>query len=125
MRLFIIAHPLGVEEKRYVVSSLLSSHLNRWQEGQLVDLWREARNDAVPRIFKKNSTKKRNITRYINLAQEGRYGDAIHALTSTVCAPHHDKDALDELKQRHPECDLSSQCFEGFSQSYQPRVFTT
>ena len=48
---------------------------------------------------------KRNITRSINLAQEGRYGDAIRALTSTGCAPHHDKDVLDEPKQRHPERD--------------------
>ena len=112
VRLFIFAKCIlrtpsrGGRKKRYVVSSLLSSHLNRWHEGQLVDLRREARNDAVPRIFQNNSTKKRNINRSINLAQEGRYGDAIRALTYTGCAPHHDKDALNKLKYRHAECDL-------------------
>ena len=80
-------------KKRCVVSSLLSSCLNRWQEGQLVDLWREAR-VALPCIFQ-TTLQKINITRSINLAQESCYGGAIRGLTSTGCAPHHDKDALD------------------------------
>ena len=65
VRLFIVAKcslrtpPRGGRKKRHVVLTLLSSRLNCWQEGQLVDLWREARNDAVSRIFQNNSTKER------------------------------------------------------------------
>ena len=95
-------------KKRHVVKSLLFSRLHQWREEHLVELWEEARNDAMPRetTCDGDSIRRNNMRRAIKLAEEGRYRDGMRCLVSQGCAPHSDPDALQDLLQRHPQHDL-------------------
>jgi len=106
--------PRGGRRKRYVVSACISTRLRRWQQGELVALWREARSDGLPRAATSGveSVASDNARRALRLATEGRYGDAMRALGSTGCASPADPAALQELQDRHPAAELppSSDC---------------
>ena len=99
----------GGKKKRHVVKAELLSRLQKWQTGDLVGLWEDARIDV-----KRHNQKSKHFTvagtnakRALRLAKEGRYSNAMKALGSLDCAPLDDTSALDELRQRHPEYLLS------------------
>ena len=100
--------PRGGRRKRYVVSACIAARLRRWQQGDLVDLWREAREDGRPRAATcgAESIARDNARRALRLAKDGRYGDAMRALGSTGCASPTDPAALQEICARHPSADL-------------------
>ena len=95
-------------KKRHVVKSLLFSRLHQWREGHLVELWEEARNDAMPceTTCDGDSIRRNNVRRAIKLAEEGQYRDGMRCLGSQGCAPYSDPDALQDLLQHHPQHDL-------------------
>ena len=84
--------PRGGRRKRCVVSSLISSRLRRWQSGDLVSLWVEARADANanPSLSSPDQIQdcsQRNARKALSHAREGKFGSAIRILGSVV-VPH-------------------------------------
>ena len=103
--------PRGGRRKRCVVSSLISSPLRRWQSGDLVSLWVEARADANanPSLSSPDQTQdcsQRNARKALGHAREGKSGSAIRILGSNGCVAHDDTSALEDLRCRHPSRDL-------------------
>ena len=100
----------GGRKKRYVIKSLISSRLHRWQNGELLDLWQEAVSEATSSnpSLDPASVKKSNIRRCRKLAQDGRFADAMRSLTSQGCASSNAEDALQDLYHRHPQNPLPS-----------------
>ena len=115
-RLFMFAKtvlrspPRGGRSKRCAVKTILNTCLLRWKEGGLCGLWQEAKADARPR--KVLSVQHSNSIRALRLAKEGRYGDAMHSLSSQGCASHDNEDALTDLQRRHPDHVLPTWCEE-------------
>ena len=110
VRLFMFAKavlrvpPRGGRKKRLVIKQLLLSRLRQWQQGNLVALWTAARQECQSRSTRQSvSIAKSNARRSLNLAREGRFGDAMKVLGSCGCASRDDPMVLDELKSRHPE----------------------
>ena len=86
-----------------VVKSILLTRLKRWQEGDLIGLWEEARvESALSQKSKPTSVAQQNAAL---LAGEGRFRDAMRSLGSLGCATTADQVAVEELK-RQPENDL-------------------
>jgi hypothetical protein len=89
-RLFIFAKAVlrspsrGGKRKRYVVCSILQSRLLRWQSGDSISLWEDARREASQNCRfnhgRSPPLSRVNARRSIFLAREGRYGDAVRAL---------------------------------------------
>ena len=104
----VLRAPSRRGRKKRHVKSLLFSRLHQWREEHLVELWEEARNDAMSRetTCDGDSVRRNNVRRAIKLAEEGRYRDGMRCLGSQGCAPHSDPDALQDLLQRHPQHDL-------------------
>ena len=100
--------PRGGRKKRYVVSACIGARIRRWQQGELVALWREAREKGRPRTATcgTEALARRNARRALRLAAEGRYGDAMQSLGSPGCASPADSEALKEMLARHPPADL-------------------
>ena len=99
----------GGKKKRHVAKAELLSRPLKWQTGDLIGLWEDARIDA-----KRHDQKSKHFTvaganakRALHLAREGRYSYAMKTLGSLGCASLDDTSALDELRQRHPEHLLS------------------
>ena len=102
----ILRSPLrGRRKKRYVVEALISKRLHRWQEGDLVFLWEEARSEAKCKLTNMDSfpISKVNAGRALRYAREGRYSDAMRALGVAGCASHDNTEALKNLVSRHPQ----------------------
>ena len=99
--------PRGGRKKRLVVKSILLTRLKRWQEGDLIGLWEEARvESALSQKSKPTSVAQQNSRRAALLAGEGRFRDAMRSLGSLGCATTADQVAVEELMKRHPENDL-------------------
>ena len=100
--------PRGGRKKRYVIKSLISSRLQRWQDGVLIDLWQEAQLDAHPlnQNLDPSAVRESNVRRCRKLAQDGRFADAMRSLTSQGCASYNAEDALQDLHRRHPQTAL-------------------
>ena len=81
--------PRGGKKKRVIVKTILLSRIRRWKEGDLVFLWEEARLDSCcsGKNFNANHTslESANAKHALSLAREGRYGDAMHLLSSWLC----------------------------------------
>ena len=90
------------------MSSLISSRLHKWQHGELVTLWEEARVESKETVgfFRSASLQKNNNLRALKLARDGRYDDATRALLSKGCVSNEDKDALNDLLRHHPQSSL-------------------
>ena len=98
--------PRGRKKKRFVIKKLLLSRLRQWQQGDLIILWKEARQEGLGQsqlTCQSVSISKVNARRSLNLAREGRFGDAMKALGSHGCASRDDADTLQELQSRHPQ----------------------
>ena len=100
--------PRGGKKKRYVIKALLKDRLERWQSGDLVSLWSEARSEAyhITSHFMESSIHQVNAKRSLTLAREGRFRDAMRSLGSHGTAAFDDIDVTLELQQRHPCHDL-------------------
>ena len=100
--------PRGGKRKRYVVSALLKSRLQQWQNGCLVSLWEEVRSEAGQQskstsyVNTDRSLQQSNARHATFLAREGRYGDAAWSLQSQECASENDSNTLQDLINRHP-----------------------
>ena len=91
------------------------NRLQRWQQGDLVALWREAREDGRPRqaSYGAEAVTKANSRRALRLAVEDRYGDAMLSLGSIGTASPSDPAALEEMRQRHPAHELPNCSADG------------
>ena len=115
-RLFIFAKctlrspPRGGKKKRYVVKDLLSTRLRRWQQGDILSLWLEVRDElkSRPSMEQTSNVSRANARRSLRLAREGRFSNALRALSSHGCASHDNETAMQELKNCHPEHVLPS-----------------
>ena len=93
----------GGRKKRHVIKNILSSRIHRWQQGDLLSLWQEARKDSKNNLSCSNaSVAQANIHRSLKLAMKGRYSDAMNTLRSQGCASRDDPSVFTELKHRHP-----------------------
>ena len=101
----VLRTPQGGKRKRYVVSALILARLHRWQEGDLVSLWEEAR--AGYRAPHPHTSPEdiplSNAKRALRQAREGRYAAAMRALGSAGCASPDNAKALNDLLSRHPQ----------------------
>lgn len=91
------------------MSAILTDRLRRWQAGDLVSLWEDARIEGgqqLSAVRKKKSLGKLNAQRALFLAKEGRFRDAMRSLNSQGCAQQNDTEALQELHQLHPNHQL-------------------
>ena len=89
--------PQGGRKKRVVINSLLAARLRQWQNGDLMNLWQEARLDADARLSRDSQAeclKQSTVRRAINLAREGRFSLAMRNLGSQGCASYNNSDTL-------------------------------
>ena len=96
--------PRGGRRKRYAAAAHIATRLRRWQEGDLVALWSEARSDArhSPSGTHREDTARCNARRALREAREGRFSVAMRALGAEGCASTDDPKALSDLAARHP-----------------------
>ena len=101
--------PRGGRKKRYAVGASIVARLKRWQQGDLVALWQEARAEGKHRGNRSGTElSKTNASRALRLAAEGRFRDAMRALGSHGSALSTDPAALEEMQRRHPQSELPS-----------------
>jgi len=107
--------PRGGRKKRYVVKALLASRLERWSNGDLLELWEEARLDSHHRLAScgPEAVARGNARRALRLAAEGRYAAAIQALGSAGTASPSEPEAVRELRARHPAHPLPDLATDG------------
>ena len=98
--------PQGGRKRRYVIQSLISNRLHRWQEENgIIALWDEARLEPHRKTQKDGGSEAlNNAHRALRWAREGRYSDALRSLGSHDVAPSSDTTALLELQNRHHQC---------------------
>lgn len=92
----------------YGVAKLISDRLRRWLDGEVFELWTEAKNSAG----KKGGTRKKghsdvftqtkNIKRSLQMACKGHYAKAIRALMSKGIASLGNPEAFIDLQAKHP-----------------------
>jgi hypothetical protein len=113
-------HPLGtgweVAQGRNVVGSIVRRRLDRWQEGQQLQLWSEARHGAAARgssnhtpapVEQSYRVVQEGIERLaVNYARDGDLGRAAKALQPQRKAIA-SASTLEELQQKHPAAPVS------------------
>ena len=101
--------PRGGRKKRYAVGASIVARLKRWQQGDLVALWQDARAEGKHRGNSSGTElSKTNTSRALRLAAEGRFRDAMRPLGSHGSALSTDPAALEEMQRGHPQSELPS-----------------
>ena len=78
--------PQRGKEKLFVIKKPLLSRFYQWQQGDLITLWKETRQEGLSQLTRQSaSISKVNARRSLNLSHESRFGDAIKALRSHGC----------------------------------------
>src|SRR5690348_4027347 len=81
----------------------LLDRLQRWNEGHVDSLWREARKLYDGRDTRlSTASRAANIRRAIECAQDARYGKAVAALLSLGTSPV-TEEAIKEMMEKHPK----------------------
>ena len=96
--------PRGGKKKLFFIKKLLLCCLRQWQQGDLITSWKEARQENQSQLTRQSaSISKVNGCCSLNLAREGRFGDAMKALGSHGWASCDDANVLQERQSRHPQ----------------------